>query len=309
MDITYIRTQEDVEEIQKIVKASFVPARSSHKGQNGKVFIIGGSTLFHAASLWAAEIATHFTDMVHYSSTLENIEVFLRLKTIFRNGIIVHKKDIPYYVEEDDAVLIGPGMVRKDGQKKEKNPSEFAEIISLTDEAEYSRELTFFLLHHYQNKRFVLDAGALQMMDPKWLTGRREKVIITPHQLEFKTLFGEDIATLPTIEKKAELVARYAYKYECVIMLKAVDDIITDGKKIFIVQGGNQGLTKGGTGDLLAGLTVSFLAKNDQVTSCLLASIIEKKTAEELSGTKGFWYNTGDLIEKIPEIFTKLHYN
>jgi NAD(P)H-hydrate epimerase len=76
---------------------------------NGKVLIIGGSTLFHSASLWAAEIASYFVDMVHYSSTVENNEIFLKLKTIFRSGIIVHRKDLLHYVQEDDAILFRAG--------------------------------------------------------------------------------------------------------------------------------------------------------------------------------------------------------
>jgi len=44
-----------------------LPKSNSHKGQNGRVLIIGGSSLFHSASLWATEVASHFCDMVHYS--------------------------------------------------------------------------------------------------------------------------------------------------------------------------------------------------------------------------------------------------
>src|SRR3989338_6091740 len=98
------------------VKAIFaklnLPQRLSHKGQNGKVLIIGGSSLFHSASLWAAEVASHFADMVHYSSTIENEKIFLSLKKKFRNGIIVPQEKLMEYVKEDDAILIGPGMMR-----------------------------------------------------------------------------------------------------------------------------------------------------------------------------------------------------
>ncbi len=93
-----------------------IPKPNSHKGQNGKVLIIGGSSLFHASSIWAAEMASHLVDMVHYASTRENEEILVALKKRFRNGIVVKQKDIPLYIEEDDSILIGPGMVN--GQKK-----------------------------------------------------------------------------------------------------------------------------------------------------------------------------------------------
>jgi len=40
----------------------------SHKGQNGKLLIIGGSSLFHAASAWSLQVAARLVDMVFYSS-------------------------------------------------------------------------------------------------------------------------------------------------------------------------------------------------------------------------------------------------
>ena len=90
---------------------------NSHKGQNGRVLIIGGSSLFHSSSIWAAEIASYFVDIVHYSSTKENNEIFLSLKKKFRNGIVVEQKDLDEYVKEDDAILVGPGMLRKNISK------------------------------------------------------------------------------------------------------------------------------------------------------------------------------------------------
>src|SRR3989337_1113762 len=90
-----------------------LPQANSHKGQNGRVLIIGGSSLFHSASLWAAEVASHFCDMVHYSSTKENQEIFLSLKKKFQNGIIVPQEKLMEYVKEDNVILVGSGMVRE----------------------------------------------------------------------------------------------------------------------------------------------------------------------------------------------------
>ena len=54
----------DVNDLKKL----YVPSSSSHKGENGKLLIIGGSVLFHAASLWALQVASRIVDMVFYSS-------------------------------------------------------------------------------------------------------------------------------------------------------------------------------------------------------------------------------------------------
>ncbi len=296
-----------------------LPVPNSHKGQNGKVMIIGGSTLFHAASLWAAEIASHFADMVHYASTPENNEIMLQLKTLFRNGIVISRADIQSYVQEDDVVLIGPGLVRGDSATPPSSAGrqhlshsaiqhESFEKILLMSEGVFSREITTYLFQHFPEKRFVIDAGALQMMKPETLTNLKKTPIITPHQGEFEKLFGVSLQDC-TQHEKVNMVTSMAKKYECVILLKAIYDIVSDGTMYAVIEGGNAGLTKGGSGDVLAGLTACLYAHADPVSAAIVASFVIKKTAEELARTKGLWYNTSDLIHKVPEIFTALVYN
>jgi len=296
----------DTNSIKPFLKGLHLPQPNSHKGQNGRALIIGGSSLFHAASIWAAEIASHIVDMVHYSSIKENNEIFLSLKKKFRNGIIVAQKDLLDYVNEDDVVLIGPGMVRgKLNEKLKMKNEKFSDIIKIKSEAEYTYYLTKFLLGNFPNKKFVLDAGALQMMKPEWLGRLKTKAVITPHQGEFEKLFGISVSEY-SVQKKAKLVQEIAKKYNCVILLKAIDDFISDGEKIFIVEGGNAGLTKGGTGDILAGLVTAFFSKNPGLESCVLSSFILNKSSELLFLDKGYWYNISDIINQIPSLLKDL---
>src|SRR6185437_16439760 len=99
------------------LKKLYTPLQDSHKGQNGKLLIIGGSHLFHAASLWALTIASRVVDMVFYSSVPENNQIVQELKKEFRNGIVVPRTEIENYAEEAECILIGPGMVRTDSAK------------------------------------------------------------------------------------------------------------------------------------------------------------------------------------------------
>lgn len=293
----------DLTGAKKLLKNLYIPPPISHKGQNGRVLVIGGSSLFHASSIWAAEVASHIVDMVHYSSTQENNEIILSLKKKFLNGMVVKKEQIPSYAEEDDVILIGPGMVRGEtGIDYDDNVSKklaFEEILNIEDEATYSYALTRYLLTNFPNKRFVIDAGALQVMKKEWLSLLKFPAIITPHQIEFKTLFGIDVFS-ESIDEKIKIVSKQAKKNKCVILLKSVSDIISDGDKTFQVEGGNAGLTKGGTGDILAGLTSSFYAKNDACFSAAASSVILKRTAERLFNLKGYWYNIDDVMEAVP---------
>src|SRR3989339_1004374 len=180
----------DIKLVKSFLSKLSLPQSNSHKGQNGRVLIIGGSSLFHSASLWAAEVASHFCDMVHYSSTKENQEIFLSLKKKFHNGIIVPQEKLMDYVKEDDAILVGSGMVRQDQKSKIKYQND---ILKIKNEAEYTRELTFYLINNFPKKKFVFDAGVLQMMDKEWLLKLKTPAIVTPHQKEFETLFGEKV--------------------------------------------------------------------------------------------------------------------
>lgn len=276
----------DPNSIKSILEKFNIPQKNSHKGQNGRVLIVGGSSLFHSASIWAAEVASHIVDIVHYSSTLENNEIFLALKKKFHNGIVVSQKDLENYVREDDAILLGPGMVRGDKDKGESG---------------YTYSLTKRLIEGFPEKKFVFDAGALQMMNRDWLPKLKTPAIITPHQKEFEELFKISILE-KTIEEKAKIVTEIAARYNVTILLKAIDDIATDGKDTYIIVGGNQGLTKGGTGDVLAGLAVSFFATNRSIDAALLSSWILKKVSDELKKTKGIWYNVEDITAAIPRL-------
>ena len=264
-----------------------LPKSNSHKGQNGRVLIIGGSSLFHSASLWAAEVASHFCDMVHYSSTIENQEIFLSLKKKFHNGIVVPQEKLIDYVKEDDAVLVGSGMMREG------------------KEAKYTFDLTKSLIENFPEKQFIFDAGALQMMEPEWLLNLKKPAVITPHQKKFEKLFKTSIFNKPLMEKE-KIVKETANKFKIIILLKAIVDIISDGNEVYLIEGGNAGLTKGGTGDILAGLTTALSANNSALNSAVIASILLKKTGEKLFHSKGYWYNVSNIIEKVPENLKEL---
>ncbi|MEK7597418.1 MAG: NAD(P)H-hydrate dehydratase [Patescibacteria group bacterium] len=276
----------DTKSVKTFLSKLTLPKSNSHKGQNGRVLIIGGSSLFHSASLWAAEVASHFCDMVHYSSTVENQKIFLSLKKKFHNGIIVPQEKLMEYAKEDDAILVGSGMMREG------------------KEAKYTYDLTKSLILNFPDKQFVFDAGALQMMEPEWLLNLKKPAVITPHQKEFETLFGKSILNF-SVKEKVKLVQEMAKKYKVTILLKAITDIISDGKEVYLVEGGNAGLTKGGTGDILAGLTTALSTSNSALTSAVSASLLLKKTGEKLFHSKGYWYNVSNIIETIPEVLVR----
>lgn len=266
------------------LKRLYRPAPSSHKGQNGKLLIIGGSKLFHAASLWPLTVASRIVDMVFYSSVEVNNRVVENLKTEFRNGIIVPRSKLENYIEEVDCILIGPGLPREEGKEEGDDDT---------------KELTERLFATFPNKKWVVDGGSLQTIGPAVLP---KTAIVTPHKGEFKKLFG--------VEPTDENVEQMAKRFGVVVLVKGEYDVISPpaggAEQTVRISGGNPGMTKGGTGDVLAGLVSAFYCKNDAFLSAAAGSYINKKAGELLSKKMGLYFNASDLANEIPLVMKEL---
>lgn len=262
------------------LKDLYKPRESSHKGENGKLLIIAGSKLFHAASIWPLTVASKIVDMVFYASVAENNRVVESIKAEFRNGIVVPRSKIDSYANEADCILIGPGLPRAEGMEEGDDDT---------------RELTEKLFQKYSGSKWVVDGGSLQIIEPEKLP---KKSIITPHHGEFRKLFG--------IEATDKNVAETARKFSLVILLKGEYDLVASPDEAVKITGGNPGMTKGGTGDVLAGLVASFYCKNDAFLSATAASYINKKAGESLGEKVGIYFNASDLAAEIPQVINKL---
>ncbi len=276
----------------------YKPDSISHKGQNGKLMIIGGSELFHAASLWALEIASRVVDMVFYASVPENNQIVEKLKEQWRGGIVVPREHIEDYIEEAEAILIGPGMVRSETIEKHKEFREIKDILALADEGEQTCYLTKYLLEKYPDKKWIIDAGALQMMELSWLKQLNGHVILTPHLREFENLFD--------LEPLSMNVSDMAVKYNAIILLKRNIDTIASPTDAVLVEGGNAGMTKGGTGDVLGGLVAALACKNDMYLAAKAGSYFNKKAGEALYRKVGIYFNASDLAQELPSVMGKL---
>jgi NAD(P)H-hydrate repair Nnr-like enzyme with NAD(P)H-hydrate dehydratase domain len=337
-------------DIKQDLKMLYIPPENSHKGKNGRLLVIGGSHLFHAASLWALEVASRIVDLVHYSSVPENNALVNSIKSEFRNGIVIPREDIESYIEEDDCILIGPGMVRSaeaeinnslrppaggSGQAK-LSINNLTELKNIKDEGEQTEALTNYLLFKYPKKQWVIDAGALQMVDPNLIP---KNTILTPHFREYlgikekvlnasvadENLDASSVAQnsnpSPQTLKASEAAQNFirsahsndfadikslADKLNCIILLKGQSDIACSPTQFREIPGGNAGMTKGGTGDVLAGLIAALACKNDPFLATIAGSFINKAAGDELYKTVGPFFNATDLARKIPVVMNRL---
>ena len=264
------------------------PDENSSGEDNGQVAIIGGSSLFHGAPLLSLKVASRVVDMVFFSSPEPSVgKVAEGVKSELLSFIWVPGEEVEEYIEKSDAALIGPGFLRF---RSEKVPH--GERLHVCDEAcQKTRKITYELLDKFPQKKWAIDAGSLQVMEADWIP---KGSILTPNSKEFNYLFGE-------MEVKEA-----AKKYNCVIILKGAIAIVSDGVRYEEIKNGNAGLTKGGTGDVMAGLAVALLAKNEPFLAASAASYITKAAGDELYQKVGTNYSADDLAERIPEVLFRL---
>lgn len=273
--------------LKQDLKKLWLPNSNSKGEDNGQITIVGGSELFSGAPIFSLVAASRLVDMVFLATPqqdkeiADNVALFSKLRSV----IWVPREDLDSYIEKSDAILIGPGLMRYHG---ENTKSEILNPKVYDHAGTDTRMITKYLLHKFPDKKWVIDGGSLQVMDPSWIP---QNSIITPNSHEFELLFAG-----MTVEEAAK-------KYSCTIVLKGPTTIVTNGQNTYEVTGGNAGLTKGGTGDTLAGITVGLLAKNEPILAAAAASFIIKKTAEHLAEKVGLNFNADDVAENVFGVF------
>jgi len=270
--------------------------KGSRKGQNGNVLIIGGSEENVGAVVLAGLAALRAgCDSVTIAAP-ENVAWVVNQ---YSPDLITHKikgnafniknaKEMVKFAERFDAVLIGNGVTKK--------ADKFCE---------------YFIKKSPRLK--VVDADALTSLAFKDFSNS----VITPHSTELEMMFINSAKEflLPKLRKanvkeKADILQgnlRYFLQNNNVLLFKGPTDIIISRNKIGFNRTGNQGMTKTGTGDILAGLTVGFLAKSKEMyKSALAAAFINGFVGDYLLKKKsGYSFIASDILEDF-EKATKL---
>lgn len=266
----------------------YKPETESGKGDNGQVTIIGGSSLFHGAPFLALKTASRVVDMVFFASPASSLEnVCDKLKSQLSSFIWIPLDDLDEYLKKSDAILIGPGFMRFRSEKQQEEclKNKLCDVAGIE-----TQRITEGLLQKFHKKQWIIDGGSLQVLSREFIPKR---AILTPNKREFTMLFGEEEAS------------EMAKEHDCIIVVKNAETAIYSSDDSVMVRGGNAGLTKGGTGDVLAGLTVALAATNEPLLAACAASFIAKKAADELYQKVGFAYNADDLAEEIPKVLGK----
>ncbi len=251
-----------------------VPEKESHKGQNGRLLIIGGGPYIGAPAMSGMAAFRIGADLVRIAtpdSSFSEISSFCPMFIMHRipgNHLTEDSVDMLLQIAENtDAVLIGPGLGT--------DPETMNAVRSFTAKC---------------SKPMVIDADGITAISEKPI-GRDAPTVYTPHHAEFRRLTGDMDQS------------EFSAKYNATIVLKGAEDVITDGVRTRRNRTGTPAMTSGGTGDVLAGTIAGLLSKgmNPFDAGCLGAYICGK-AGEYAFNVHSYGLMATDIIDNISRV-------
>ncbi|MFB6105245.1 MAG: NAD(P)H-hydrate dehydratase [Halobacteriaceae archaeon] len=252
---------------------------TAHKGDFGRVLLVGGGPYTGAPALTAqaalrggADLATVYTPdpaadaVAGYSENL----IVRRLE-----GPHLTPEHVPTLADaatDQDVLLVGPGLGDADAPQ-----------TAVAD-----------LLAGYEGTA-VVDADALQVVPD---VDTAATLICTPHQGELAEMGGPQESAWTD---RAPAVEDYAATLDHVLLVKGAYDVISNGTTTRINRTGNPGMTVGGTGDVLAGVTAALAATLDPVDAAALAAWANGRAGDDAVEASGYGLVATDLLSRLPE--------
>lgn len=228
----------------KTIEKPVFPKRrhNSHKGDYGTALLICGSYGMAGAAILAAKAALR--SGLGIAKCVIEESIYQAFTCAIPEAVCIPVKensvpDIPSLTEKSTALLFGCGS-----SKNEKTAEMLKNILS------------------FCKIPIVLDADGINMLCDciELLRKSKAPIIITPHPAEMARLCNKTVKEVE--ENRVETAKNFAQKHGCIVILKGANTIVAlpDGNISFNTTG-NPGMATGGSGDVLAGITVSLLAQ------------------------------------------------
>lgn len=151
-----------------------------------------------------------------------------------------------------------------------------------------------------QKHTAIIDADGINYLSShiNVLMEMQGEVILTPHPGEMARLIGEDIEYVN--RNRIECAKTFAMEYCCVVVLKGDRTVVASPNgDVFVNSTGNTALSKGGSGDVLAGVIASLAAQGvTPIKAACIGVYAHGKAAENLVSRYGVH---GMLPHDLPE--------
>ena len=264
----------------------------SHKGNFGKVLVLGGSVGYTGAPVLCAKAAARCgaglisvgVPKEIYGVTADRLYEPMPFPLADDGNGRISLSSLPIILEKlsnSDVCVIGCGLSRSDDL----------------------RELTHSIIRA-SAKQLVIDADGLFALgdDPDIIKSAQKPPVLTPHEGEFLRLGGELTGDRISDARK------FAQSRECVLVLKGHHTVCAfpDGE-VYIINAGNPGMAKGGSGDVLAGMIGALLGQLPQkkavITACAAHAMAGDLCAHRLGE---YSMLPTDILEAIPDVLKSI---
>ena len=209
-------------------------ARTSHKGDNGHVLVIGGGQGMPGAVRLAGEAALRTgAGLVSIATHPSHASIIVASRPELMPHAIAGPEDLEPLLARADVVAFGPGLGQSDWAK-----------------ALYARVVE-------DPKPSVWDADALNLLAQT--PGVAINRVITPHPAEAGRLLDKTTAEVQMDRSAA--VAALAGRFGGTAVLKGAGSLVSAPSQPWLCTSGNPGMGSAGMGDVLTGIIAALIAQ------------------------------------------------
>lgn len=267
----------------------YMPKRfaNSNKGSYGKTLIYAGSGNMtgaaHLACMGALRLGTGLVCMASEPDVLDILKCRISEPVFYPVADSDADTDsLIGYANRCSAVLIGCGLGSGENVKKR--------VCRMIREC---------------NVPIILDADGINAISDNIniLSEAKRGIVLTPHPLEFSRISEYSLSEI--CENRIECAQKFSEKYGCTLLLKGAGTVICEkGARLCINTSGNSALSKGGSGDVLAGMITSLVSQGASLyESAVCAAYLHGAAADRLSVSLSQY---GVLPSEIPEYTAKV---
>lgn len=252
----------------------------AHKGDFGRIFVIGGGPYTGAPALVGQAALRSGADLAYVatpseiSNTVQGYSEELIVEPFDGRRLTPAAIDTLLRRAGDrDVVILGPGL----------------------GDADETLEAVLEFLEGFEG-RAVIDADALQAVP---VADTSATLVCTPHQGELVEMGGP---RADEWRERVDAVSEYAGELGQTLLVKGSYDIISDGSETRVNRTGNPGMTVGGTGDVLAGITGALLARLPPVRAAGVAAHVTGRAGDTVVAEMGYGLLASDLLPEVPRV-------
>lgn len=249
--------------------------RTAHKGQQGRVLVIGGGIGMAGAARLAGEACLRVgAGLVTVAAHPDNVAAIVASRPELMCRGVSSGAELQSLLDAADLVAIGPGLGRSDWANA---------MLAATLQTALP---------------LVIDADALNILAEQPVA--RGHWVMTPHPGEAARLLGCTTAEIQTDRMNA--ARRIVAEYGGTVVLKGAGTLVLGSDELpFICDRGNPGMAIPGMGDVLTGTIAGIAAQCGELWPAAAAGVYAHATAGDMAarhGERGLL--ASDLFDHLP---------